>query len=245
MAGQNDGPHVTFIAGEALEAFRRVKLDTGSGTVVVYAGAGETAIGVTQDKAASGAAVSVRLIGRGLTIKCEAGEALAEGAALYGAASGKVADTAVGTAVATALEAATANGDIIEALFDNGAAAAFGPPALVDEAADDGAVAVIIRKICNFNATPDPITIATAQRDLRIVDWWLRAIDATASNITLKNFGASVSTSVLAKGATVDALVRAASIVEAVADVDAGDDLTVESSAASADIEIYILCIPI
>jgi len=36
-----------FVAGEALEAYRRVKLSTGSGTQVEYADAGDAFIGIT------------------------------------------------------------------------------------------------------------------------------------------------------------------------------------------------------
>ena len=48
-------------------------------------------------------------------------EALAAGATVYTEASGKVQDTAQATAfqVGTALEAATADGDVIEVLYNN------------------------------------------------------------------------------------------------------------------------------
>lgn len=111
-------PARTFTAGAALEARRCVKIKSGTTTTppeVEYAGAGEAHIGITEYAAASGALVAVRLNGAG-THEATAAEAFAAGASLYGAANGKVADTASGTALAVALEAATADGDIVEIL---------------------------------------------------------------------------------------------------------------------------------
>lgn len=244
MSQENVGVK-TFTATEALEAYRRVKLTSGSGTAVEYADAGEEFIGITAAKAALGESVPVTLRSAARSYKAVAAEALAVGAVLYGANDGKVQDTSSGTAQGTALEAATADGDVIEILSNNGAAGNIGPSAIINEAANQGVLPILIRKVCNFNATPDPIDVATAARKLRIIDWWLRAIDATASNITVKNAGTSISTAVLAKGATADAIVRAASIVEAQAEVASGAAITVESSAASADIELFILAVPI
>jgi len=104
----------TFTAGEDLVAYRRVKL---SGASVVYSAQGEDFIGVTETAASSGEKVTVALLG-GRTHKCAASEALSAGAVIYGANSGKVSDTAVGPAVGYALEAALADGDIIEVIFD-------------------------------------------------------------------------------------------------------------------------------
>lgn len=234
-----------FTAGEALEAFRRVKLSTGSGTQVEYADAGDEFIGITAAAAASGDSVSVVMRSASRTYKAVAAEALAAGAVIYGANDGKVQDTVSGTAQGIALEAANADGEVIEVYFNNGAAGNIGPDSVKVEAADEGAFPILIRKVCNFNATPDAIDVATTTRKLRIIDWWLRAIDTTAANITVKNAGTSISTNVLAKGATADAIVRGASIVEAQAEVASGAAITVESSAASADIELFILAVPI
>lgn len=118
MSQQNEGLK-TFLAAEALEAFRRVKLSSGSGDDVEYADAGEAAIGVTQEKVSSGDPVVVRLLTPGKTFKMVASEALDEGATVYAADDGKVSDTSTGTACGTALEAATADGDVIEVLPKN------------------------------------------------------------------------------------------------------------------------------
>jgi len=112
MSQYNEGIKA-FTSGEALAARRRVKW---SSSTVVYADAGEACIGVTEHACASGEIVSVRLRNHPGTFKIAASEALSAGASLYGANDGKVADTASGTAYYTALEAATANGDIIECM---------------------------------------------------------------------------------------------------------------------------------
>jgi hypothetical protein len=234
---------MTMTSGAALEAYRRVKLS--AELTVIYAGAGEEFIGVTLEKVASGAPVAIALREGARTFKMVAAGPVALNAVIYGAADGKIDDAVNGTAQGTALEAATADGDVIECLLNNGAAASIGANMVVTEEANKGVLPILIRKVCNFNATPDAIAVATTTRKLRIVDWWLRAIDNTASNITVKNAGTSISTAVLAKGVTVDAIVRAASIVEAQAEVAAGAAITVESSAASADIELFILAVPV
>ncbi|MFA4904467.1 MAG: hypothetical protein WC600_17170 [Desulfobaccales bacterium] len=104
---QNEG-FPTFIANGALAARRHVKLSAGTVTAppqVEYAGAGELGIGITQYAAADGEPVAVKLWGSPGTFEVTASKAIAEAAVLYPAASGKVSDAAVGTAVGTALEA--------------------------------------------------------------------------------------------------------------------------------------------
>jgi len=107
-----------FTAGEALAAYRRVKL-TAAGTVS-YADADEPEIGVTEAAAASGARVAVALKG-GRTHKCVAAGAVTVNAAIYGMADGKVDDTATGSGSAViglALETALADGDVIECILE-------------------------------------------------------------------------------------------------------------------------------
>jgi len=64
---------------------------------------------------ASGAMVPVRLLNAGGTIKVKVGEAITAGNSIYEGASGKGAASG-DTALGTALEAATADRDIIEML---------------------------------------------------------------------------------------------------------------------------------
>lgn len=106
-----------FTAGEALATNRLVKLSTGT---VVYADSDEAFIGSTQFACASGDVVTVRLKNVSGTVELVASEAAAAGATLYTANDGKVADTnpgGAGTARAIALEASTADGDLIECLI--------------------------------------------------------------------------------------------------------------------------------
>jgi len=235
----------TFTATSAVEAYRRVKLTTSSGTAVEYAGAGEEFIGITAAAAAAGDMVAVILRSAAQTYKAVAAGAVAVGAAIYGAPNGKVDDAVSGTAQGTALEAATADGDVIEILCNNGAASNIGASSIVTEEANSGVIPVIIRKACAFNGTPDAIAVATTTRKLRIIDWHLISKDTTASNITVKNAGTSISTAVLAKGTANDAIVRGATLVAGQQEVASGAAITVESSVASVTIELVLVCVPV
>ena len=108
----------TFTAGEALLPKRRVKVESGTTTdpvEVVYADAGEQHIGTTgNETTADGAAVSVQPINLTGTQEGTAKEAFARGATLYGAVDGKIQDTSSGSAIGIALEAATADGDVVQ-----------------------------------------------------------------------------------------------------------------------------------
>lgn len=107
----------TYTANGALGANVRVKLTNASTTAppqVEVAGLGEQHIGITETAAASGAAVAVRLRTYPGTQEMTAADSFAVGAVLYGAASGKVSDSSSGSAIGTAMEAATADGDVVE-----------------------------------------------------------------------------------------------------------------------------------
>lgn len=109
----------TFYAGEALATNRLVKLKSGTTMTppeVDYADSDAEAIGVTEFAAASGDPVTVRLNNVGGTVELTAAEAFAIGAPLYTANDGKVADTdpGSGTVRYLAIEAATADGDLVE-----------------------------------------------------------------------------------------------------------------------------------
>jgi hypothetical protein len=108
---------LTVTAGAALGAHVRVKVKSGTTTdpvEVEAAGVGEQHIGTTEVAAASGALVAVRPRTMSGSQLGTASEAFARGATLYGAAAGKIADTSSGSAIGIALEAATADGDIVE-----------------------------------------------------------------------------------------------------------------------------------
>lgn len=114
----------TFIADEAIAQYARVKFD--SDGRVTTAGLADQDIGVAMlAAAAAGDAIPVKFRNAPGTVPMIAIEALAVGALVYTEASGKIQDTAASTAylVGRALEAATADGDIIEVVrFDGGAA---------------------------------------------------------------------------------------------------------------------------
>jgi len=114
-----DGNYKTFVADEAIDVHLRVKLDS-DGRVTV-AGLTDKDIGTAVTPAfAAGDNVTVKLRTGSGTHKMVAIEALAVGARLYTETGGKVQDTAQATSfqLGTALEAATADGDIIEVLYD-------------------------------------------------------------------------------------------------------------------------------
>lgn len=106
-----------FECDEALSQWARVKLDADG--KVTTAGLTDKGIGVaTRQTFAAGEYVDVRLDTAPGTTKMIVSEAVAAGATLYSEASGKVQDTAQATSfqVGVAMEAATADGDIIEVM---------------------------------------------------------------------------------------------------------------------------------
>lgn len=111
MSQRIEGPNRTFTAGAALAKFIRVTLTAGK---LAAADGSTSEIGVIDEAAfADGDIRSVRLRTAEGTDKFVASEAITAGDPVYAAASGKIA--ASGTVlVGKALEAATANGDIIE-----------------------------------------------------------------------------------------------------------------------------------
>ena len=113
-----EGPK-TYLATSAIYKNRRVKLTSGTTTTppsVEHAGAGEACVGVALNNAAAGERVTVRALNDNGTLLVVAADSFTIGASLYGAANGKVTDSASGTAQFIALQAATADGDIVEAI---------------------------------------------------------------------------------------------------------------------------------
>ena len=114
--GYNPSGILTLTAGEDLEPYRRVKFSGSTSRTVVYADAGEEAIGVTQAEADSGDPVAVATLGYGGTVEVESAGAITVNADVYGAADGKVDDTASGLPFGKALDAAAAAAIVIEVL---------------------------------------------------------------------------------------------------------------------------------
>jgi hypothetical protein len=109
----------TFITGAAVSAKRLVKLSSGE-VVHNTATATDDPIGISQYAGADGDAIGVRLINDAGTFECTAAGAITADADVYAAADGKVqalpAAAATYRRIGKALEAATADGDIIEIL---------------------------------------------------------------------------------------------------------------------------------
>lgn len=113
-----DGPTGNFVAGVAIAQFLRVKLVAGK---LAISGAGVTDAGndlgeITQAAFADGDVRAVRFRNSAGTRKMVAAGPIVQGADVFGAAGGKVDDAASGTAIGIALEAASADGDIIEVM---------------------------------------------------------------------------------------------------------------------------------
>jgi hypothetical protein len=105
-----------FTAGAAIAQYLRVKITSGK---LAVAGLTDREIGTLEDASfADGDVRAVRLTSAQGTTKMVAAGAVAAQALVYTAASGKIDDvaTATGYLVGRALEAATADGDVIEVL---------------------------------------------------------------------------------------------------------------------------------
>jgi hypothetical protein len=116
MSQENLGAKA-FIAGEDLEAFRRVKLSAAKGNQVEYADAGEDFIGITAAKVPAGDFVTVNLKTRGRTFKLVSDGAISEGGDFYGADDGKISATVSGEIIGKALEESAIDLEVIEGLL--------------------------------------------------------------------------------------------------------------------------------
>jgi len=105
-----------FVAGEDLEAYRRVKLSAGSGSQVEYADVGEDFIGITAAKASLGEHITVDLKTRGRTFKVVALDAISAGGDLYGADDGKVSAVVSGSIQGKVLEESADDLEVVEVL---------------------------------------------------------------------------------------------------------------------------------
>lgn len=232
----------TFTAGEALEYGRRVKL--AAGPTVVYADAGEGAIGVTAAVAASGALVPVILSNSDQTVKVCAADSFAAIAVLYAAADGKVSDSVNGSPIGTALAAASGDGSIVEMVFDNGVAGSIGPAAVLNDAANEGAIPVVFyAQVSNVTGGAKTTTIATTTRKLKVIGWHLVSRDTQAANIKLQNASSDLTANV-AKGTANDAIVQGGTIVAAQATISSGAALKVVQSADSV-VDVCVIAIPV
>lgn len=119
MSQYFETPTRGFTAGAAIAQYLRVKLSSGK---LAVAGAEQDIGTIEEESFADGDVRAVRLLSTQGTHLAVAAGAVSAGAKVYGAAGGKVDDTQ-GTGAflrGIALEAATADGDVIEILPLNG-----------------------------------------------------------------------------------------------------------------------------
>lgn len=115
MSQYTEASTKAFEAAGALTQYTRVTLNTSTGKLLV-AGATDTAIGVTERPAfADGDFIAVRLTTAQGTCKVVANAAITKGDPVYAAADGEIAPSGA-VMFGYAIEAATADGDIIEVL---------------------------------------------------------------------------------------------------------------------------------
>ena len=235
----------SFTATEALAAFRRVKLTSASGVAVEYADQTDSSgfIGVTNAPALITAQIGIDLKGASETFKVTAADPFAAGATLYAADDGKVSDTANGETIGTALEAATADGDIVEAFLDAGSSSAPGAAAIGVYSATDGGIPFLIKAVCLASGAEDEVVIASMPRKALVIDAWMIARDANAANVTLKN-ATDAFTVATAKGTGDDVKVPMGSII-AEHDEIAAEAAVVASFSAEGAVDIFLLCLPI
>jgi len=110
---------ITFIANVELAQKLRVAIVSGTTTSppnVGIAGVGDAGIGINDYLTAITDKCAVEPLNKSGTLEMVADGTIAEGADVFPAASGKCSATAAGGALGKAMEAATADGDIIEVL---------------------------------------------------------------------------------------------------------------------------------
>jgi len=236
----------TFTATEALEAYRRVKLTSASGTHVEYADAGAEFIGITRLKVAIGESVPVRLRSAGYTSKAVAAEAFDAGAALYGGLDGTVQDTASGATQGVALEAAVAAGDIVEVYFDNGAGASgiAGSQLGIGNLETEGCVPIVFNKKVTTDSSTTKAIIATVTRKVRVLRWHVVSRDTTAANISLYNGNTNAMTAVVAKGTADDTIVAGGTLIDTYEIVEAAGTIRALAS-ADCDFDVTVVAVPV
>ena len=121
MSSQVDTNTRTFEVDEAMAQFARIKMDADGD--ITYADASDIFDGTTQTETfAAGDQVAVKLRTASGTHKMIASGAITAAALVYGDDDGKISATATGELVGKALEAATADEDVIEVLVESGEA---------------------------------------------------------------------------------------------------------------------------
>lgn len=117
MADQNDTHVGSFAQSGGLDQHRRVKITDATTRTVAYAGAGDRSIGTTRNQVHGTEGVAVQFSNKVGTRKMVAAGPIAALARIYGAANGKVDDTPNGNYEGIAIDAAAADGDVIETIL--------------------------------------------------------------------------------------------------------------------------------
>src|SRR5262245_41190336 len=115
MAVYNDGPTKTLPAAGAIGMYERVHVN--SSGQWAQTGVTTKAMGIAlHATTAAGQPLTAVLLNKAGTVKMKAAVAISAGAKVYGGASGKINVTSTNCLEGTAIEAATADNDIIEIL---------------------------------------------------------------------------------------------------------------------------------
>ncbi len=108
----------TFVAGEALNPYLLVKVEADGHVVKAGGVADQPIVGLTTTASVNAGATTISLVNGGGTAYATANEAIAAGDLVYTAADGKITSSVVDhTRIGIALEASSADGDIIEISF--------------------------------------------------------------------------------------------------------------------------------
>ena len=108
----------TFVAGEALNPYLLVKVEADGHVVKAEAVADQPIVGLTTTASVNAGATTISLVNGGGTAYATANEAIAAGDIVRTAADGKITSSVVDhTRIGIALEASSADGDVIEISF--------------------------------------------------------------------------------------------------------------------------------
>lgn len=116
MSTQLRSTSFSAVTAEAITRFQAVYLNS-SGQWAVATTSTPPAEAIALDTVASGGTLAAEFFNSGGSLKMIAAEAITAGSRVYQAAAGKVADTVAGAFLGTALDAASADGDVIEVLL--------------------------------------------------------------------------------------------------------------------------------
>jgi hypothetical protein len=198
MSQYVDGNTKAFVAGEAISVNRRVTVD--SAGKALLAGATSVAAGVAITPSfADGDDITVTLRTASGTQQMVASGAITRGASVFAAASGKIASSG-SVFVGTALEAATADNDVIEVL----------PGPNTDILANSGVVQHLRTRVTTAQVNAGhTLLAAVAGRSYRLVDASMISIGGAAGGATaVRIVGTQAASQVALVSNTVGALTQ-------------------------------------